>query len=131
MRRFLLALLLTVGISHAADAQPPVGIIFDTDMGGDCDDVGALFILHGAVERDEAKLLATMGCVSADAIARAIDAMNTWFGRPEIPVATLKDPGFMPRPGYSREISARFPHRFPTSTDYPDAVTLYREILAK
>jgi hypothetical protein len=109
----------------------PANIIFDTDMGGDCDDVGALFILHGAVERGEARLLATMGCTSSDAIAPCIDAINTWFGRPEIPVGTLKDPGFLPNPGYPGEIIKRFPHKFTTGRDYPDAVPLYREILAK
>ena len=46
----------TSGVCPAA--EPPVNIIFDTDMGGDCDDVGALFILHGAVERGDAQLLA-------------------------------------------------------------------------
>jgi len=52
-----MALLLTsVGATVlAADALPippiaPVNIIFDTDMGGDCDDVGALFMLHGALK---------------------------------------------------------------------------------
>ena len=82
-----------------------MNIIFDTDMGGDCDDVGALFILHGAVERGEARLLATMGCISADAIAPCLDAINTWFGRPEIPVGTLKDPGFLVGPHYTSEIA--------------------------
>ena len=118
-----------VRVCHAAEL--PVNIIFDTDMGGDCDDVGALFILHGAVERGEARLLATMGCTSSDAIAPCIDAINTWFGRPEIPVGTLKDPGFLPNPGYPGEIIKRFPHKFATGRDYPDAVTLYREILAR
>jgi len=134
----IMALLLTsmgAGVL-AADALPiptvaPVNIIFDTDMGADCDDVGALFMLHGAIERGEITLLATIGCTSSEFIAPCIDAVNTWFGRPEIPVATLKDPGFMPKPGYSREVSARFPHRFPSSKDYPDAVTLYREVLTK
>ena len=111
--------------------QPPLNIIFDTDMGADCDDVGALFILHGAIERGEVMLLATIGCTSSDFIAPCIDAVNTWFGRSEIPVGTLKDAGLLPRPGYSSEIAAKFPHRFPSSKDYPDAVTLYREVLAK
>ncbi len=114
---------------HAA--EPPVNIIFDTDMGADCDDVGALFVLHGAVERGEARLLATMGCVSADAIAPALDGINTWFGRPEIPVGTLKDPGLLVGPHYTTELAKRFPHRFRSGKDYPDAVTLYRQILAK
>ena len=112
-------------------AEPPVNIIFDTDMGGDCDDVGALFILHGAVERGEARLLATMGCVSSDAIAPALDGINTWFGRPEIPVGTLKDPGLLVGPHYTAELARRFPRRFPNGKDYPDAVTLYRQVLAQ
>jgi inosine-uridine nucleoside N-ribohydrolase len=112
-------------------AESPPNIIVDTDMGGDCDDVGALFILHGAVERGEAKILATMGCVSADAIAPCLDAINTWFGRPEIPVGTLKDAGFLAGPSYTTEIARRFPHKYASGKDYPDAVTLYRQVLAK
>ena len=41
-------------------------------MGGDCDDVGALFMLHGALARGDIKLLATMGCTSSPAIAPAL-----------------------------------------------------------
>ena len=131
MKRLLIALLLiVVAIGHANAAPPPQSIIFDTDMGGDCDDVGALFVLHGAVERGEAKLLATMGCISSDAIAPCLDAINSWFGRAEIPVGTLKDPGFLVDPGYPAEIVRRFPHRFPASKDYPDALALYRQLLA-
>lgn len=112
-------------------AEPPVNIIFDTDMGGDCDDVGALFVLHGAVERGEARLLATMGCVSAESIAPALDGINTWFGRPEIPVGTLKDPGLLVGPHYTTELVERFPQRFQSGKDYSDAVALYRQILVK
>lgn len=112
-------------------AEPTRNIIFDTDMGDDCDDVGALFILHGAAERGDVRLLATMGCVSADAIAPALDAINTWFGRPEIPVGTLKDSGFLAGPHYTAELARRFPRQFPSGKDYPDAVTLYRQVLAR
>lgn len=130
MKRLLLALLLMVGIGEAVAAPPPVPIIFDTDMGGDCDDVGALFVLHGAVQRGEARLLGTMGCVSTLSIAPCLDAINIWFGRPEIPVGTLKDAGLLDGRGFPDEIIQRFPHRHPTSSDYPDALALYRQILA-
>jgi hypothetical protein len=127
----IVPLLPAADTSAAPSAAPPISVILDTDMGDDCDDVGALFILHGAVERGEARLLATMGCVSADAIAPALDAINTWFGRPEIPVGTLKEPGFLVGPHYTAEIARRFPHRFPSGKDYPDAAALYRQVLAK
>lgn len=112
-------------------APVPVNLIFDTDMGDDCDDVGALFILHGAIERGEARLLATMGCISADAIAPALDAINHWFGRPGIPVGTLKESGFLVGPHYTTELARRFPRRFSSGREYPDAVALYREVLAR
>jgi hypothetical protein len=62
--------------------EPPLSVILDTDAGGDCDDIGALFLLHGAVERGEVKLLATMGCTSSKSIAPCLDSINRWFGRP-------------------------------------------------
>jgi hypothetical protein len=111
--------------------EPPVSIIYDTDMGNDCDDAGDMFVLHGAVERGEARLIAVMGCTSSDAIGPALDAINTWFGRPEIPVGTLKDPGLHAGGGFATEIARRYPHKYPSSKDYPDAVTLYRQILAQ
>jgi hypothetical protein len=118
--------LLCVVSARAQDQKPraPLPIIFDTDMGGDCDDVGAVFILHGAVERGEARLLATMGCVSSEAIAPALDGINTWFGRPEIPVGTLKEPGFLTGPHYTAELARRFPCGFASGKDFPDATTL-------
>lgn len=111
-------------------AEPPVRIIFDTDVDHDCDDIGALFLLHGAVQRGEAKLLATIGCTSTDEIAPCLDAINTWFGRPDIPVATLKDQGFLDHQGFAAEIVRRYPCRFPSGRDYPDAVPTYRRLLA-
>lgn len=120
----------SLSMSPCRAAEPPPGIIFDTDAGGDCDDIGALFILHGAVERGEARILATMGCTSSRAIAPCLDAVNGWFGRSDIPVGTLKDVGLLPNPGYSAEVVRRFPHHFAESKDYPDAVALYRKLLA-
>ena len=106
-----------------------MNIIFDTDVDHDCDDIGALFILHGAVERGEAKLLATIGCTSTDGIAPTLDAINTWFGRPEIPVGTLKDAGFVDHRGFAAELLKRYPKKFASGKDYPDAVKVYRKVL--
>lgn len=59
------AIILFVASRAGLAAQPPVNIILDTDVDHDCDDIGALFILHGAAERGEGRLLATMGCTSS------------------------------------------------------------------
>jgi hypothetical protein len=127
-------LLLATARAGAAPADAnstPVHVILDTDGDQDCDDIGALFVLHGAAERGEVRLLATMGCTSSDAIAPCLDAINTWFGRPETPVGTLKDRGFLAHTGFADEVIQRYPHRFPSGQDYPDAVALYRRVLSK
>ncbi len=130
-RILTLALAIFAFTQLARAAQTPVNILFDTDVDQDCDDIGALFVLHAAVDRGEAKLLATIGCTSSDAIAPCLDAINTWFGRPQIPVGTLKDTGFLDHQGFAGEIRNRYPTRFPHGKDYPDALKLYRQILTE
>jgi len=119
------------GAAPADADSTPIRVILDTDVDQDCDDIGALFVLHGGVELGEVRLLATIGCTSSDAIAPCLDAINTWFGRPEIPVGTLKDREFLAHTGFADELIQRYPHRFPSGQDYPDAVTLYRRVLSK
>jgi hypothetical protein len=130
-RTLILAVsILLLPTGRMAQAAPtPVNIIFDTDVDHDCDDIGALFVLHGAVARGEAKLLATIGCTSSDAIAPCLDAINTWFGHPEIPVGTLKEAEFLDHQGFGTEILKRYPKKWASGQDYPDAVKLYRRIL--
>ena len=127
--KHLLALIAASSITCASAA--PVNIIFDSDVDHDCDDIGALYILHGAVERGEAKLLATIACTSTDEAAPALDGINTWFGRPDIPVGTLKDEGFMDHKGFAAELIKHYPSKFRSGEEYPDAVALYRQTLAK
>ena len=38
--------------------KKPVRIIYDTDLGGDCDDAGTLAMLHRLCDLGEAELLA-------------------------------------------------------------------------
>jgi len=67
-------------------------IIFDTDMGSDCDDVGALALLHVFADQRKAEILScnySSGKVRYG--AGIIDAINTYFGRPDIPVGADYD----------------------------------------
>ena len=42
----------------------PVRILFDTDLGGDCDDAGALQIIHTFRRQGRAALLSATHCTS-------------------------------------------------------------------
>lgn len=114
----------------------PVKIIFDTDLGPDCDDAGALAVLHGLSIRGEAEILGVMCSTTSPWCAPCADAINTYYGRGDIPVGTLKGPG---SPGGSDEwygdsfngfIAGYFPNRIRHKEYALDAVSLYRRILA-
>jgi len=59
--------------------------IFDTNFGSDVDDIAALGMLHALADRCEIELLAVMHNAPEDKGVAAIDAVNTYYGRPNIP----------------------------------------------
>ena len=63
------------------EKKKPIQVIFDTDIGGDCDDAGALALLHQLCQRGEAKLLAVTACYASPYVAGCIDAINRYYGR--------------------------------------------------
>lgn len=54
-------------------------IIFDTDIGGDCDDAGALAIIHSAVKRGKAELLAVTVSTRDPWAPACADAINRYY----------------------------------------------------
>ncbi len=111
----------------------PVSIIFDTDMGPDYDDVGALTVLHALADSGEAKILATVSSNRYDCAGPCIDVVNHYFGRPGIPLgAPLKgvDLADGHQEKWTEALPAMFPHKLKTTTDAPDAVQTYRRVLA-
>jgi hypothetical protein len=130
MRGFLLVLLMMANVS-AKDA--PVNIIFDTDMSGDCDDVGALTVLNNAAGKGDAKILACLVDTHDQdkAIAAAIDAINTYYGRPHIPIGTYQGTKFPPgHSPYTKALRDEFPHTALPDDQMPKAVDVYRQTLA-
>jgi hypothetical protein len=71
----------------SAGAGIPEKIIFDTDMGSDCDDAGALALLHSYADQGKAEILA---CIYSSGKvpygAGVVEAINIYYGRGAIPV---------------------------------------------
>jgi len=119
--------------AEAQKKQPPVAVIFDTDMGPDYDDAGAIAILHAFADKGKAKILATMASTRHARVAATLSVFNTYFKRPRIPIGVPK--------GWAQDMSdfqhwtdtltAKYPHNIKTNDEAADAVKLYREILAK
>jgi inosine-uridine nucleoside N-ribohydrolase len=113
--------------------KPPVPVILDTDMGPDCDDAGALGVLHALAANGEARILGVMHCTSSPWGAGCIDAINAYYGRPDLPVGTLKARGFLDEASYRKyneAIAKTYPNRFAGGAEQPDAVRLYRRLLS-
>jgi len=85
IRRVAVALCLAlVPAVVAAPATRPVRVIFDTDMMTDCDDAGALAVLHVLADRGECEILATVVSVANPWAAACTDAINTYYGRDDL-----------------------------------------------
>jgi len=123
-------------MARAADAATPVAaepvrIIFDTDMDSDCDDAAALAMMHALADKGEANILATTVSSKHVWSAPCTDAINTFFGRPDLPIGVPKGPG--PREQgsrYARQIAEEFPHDLTSAEMAPDAAAVYRRVLA-
>ena len=132
---WLMALATALGGVSAKGAEP-IRLIFDTDICGDCDDVLALGMIHALESRGVCKLLAVT--VSADhrLAGPFVDAVNTFYGRGNVPVGVVAKGGVVAESKYlslaeKRDGDAfRFPHKLLSGTDAPDAVTLLRKTLA-
>ena len=110
----------------------PVRIIFDTDMDSDCDDAGALALLHALADRGEAEILGTMVSSKHRWSAPCVDGINTYFGRGDLAVGAPKGPGAIEQGSkFARRIAEEYPHDIPAGEDAPDATAIYRRILAK
>ena len=111
----------------------PVKTIFDTDMQSDCDDCGALATLHKLADLGEAEILAcVVNSPSPEyAIAATVDAINTYYGRPQIPIGTYHVDGKKSRhSAYTAKIRDEFPHAALTDDQEPTALSVYRTALA-
>lgn len=129
--RYKLLLLFLLLTSVCFAQQKAVNIIFDSDMGPDYDDVGAITILHALANRGEAHILATVASTRYEGVAAVLNVFNTYFKRPGIPVGIAKN-GLDLRDWqhWSDTLLAEYPHKIKRNDDVPDAVQVYRKVLA-
>ena len=109
-----------------------VPVIFDTDMGNDIDDALALAMLHSLETRGECKIIAVTITKDNPWAAPYIDIVNTFYGRPDIPIGMVKGSGVTPDDSPMIRVPAQraYPHKLKTGADAPDAVAVLRQALA-
>ncbi len=112
-------------------------VIFDTDMYMDYDDVGALALLHTLADAGECEILGTISCTRDSMSVAAIEIINAYYGRTDLPVAcTARSGGVAGMNDLHKHFYARLVKdykdwvRHANSSDAPDAVRVYRRLLA-
>jgi len=109
-----------------------VKIIFDTDLGPDYDDVGALAFLHAMADSGKVEILATVSSNKHELVAPSIEIINSYFNRSEIPIGGPKNGGAAlgSSQHWADSIVAKYPHKIGSTSQAPDAVDVYRKILS-
>jgi len=118
--------------SRSAAAPEVPAVIFDTDMGSDCDDAGALAVLHALADAGEVRILGVIFSSGKNRFGvGTCDAINTYYGRGDLPLGQYKgkDVGD-PTDSYTKRIATdtnRFSHDL--TDEAPDLVSVYCRIL--
>lgn len=124
-------------LSTAQDRTPSIAVpfIFDTDIGNDVDDVLALGMIHSLQSRGECRLLAVTITKDQELAAPFTDAVNTFYGRGEIPIGVCHS-GVAPDEGRFNSLAKqtdadklRYPHDLESGKSAPDAVAVLRQAL--
>lgn len=105
-------------------------IIIDTDLGGDCDDAGALAVACNLAKRGDAELLAVTYCIGNPWGAYFVRHELDYYGFTDVPVGSLKTPDFMSAPNYAK-YTKPYCERFGVKkAETEDAVRVLRRALA-
>ncbi len=139
MRHYLLLILIFILFScnnNQEQKQHPIKVILDTDMGSDCDDVGALAMLNEYSNQGKVKILGVIyssGTVPYG--SGIIDAINRLYGNDDILVGANYNTSVgdtidkMQAEKLSRDTVA-FGNRYIHNSDVTEQTKLLRSILA-
>ncbi len=128
-------IILYVCFSVPAMAAEPVKLIFDTDIGNDVDDALALGMIHSLQSRGLCELLAVTVTKDHPDAASFVDAIDTFYGQPDIPIGVVQG-GKTPEVGKYLPLchvqdggKLRYPHDRTAGQEIPNAVFLLRKVL--
>ncbi len=115
-----------------------VRLILDTDMGADCDDAGAMALLHHLADLGEVETLAVIHS-SAGRMPWGVGvcaAINAWCGRPNLPLGAytgddVGDPVDKIAAEAISKNTERHGHQITRADEAEDALALYKRILEK
>jgi inosine-uridine nucleoside N-ribohydrolase len=116
-------------VSASAATASASGLVIDTDILGDVDDVGAIAIANAMADNGETELLAIVANTHSRYSAPCAGVLIQFYGRPSVPLGAIKpvtdDVG-----SYDQLLVNMFPSPLTDGNSAPDAVATYRKVLA-
>ena len=114
----------------------PVNLIFDTDLGPDYDDVGAMAVMHALADSGLVNIMAVVSSNHNEQVLPCVEVINTYYGRPDIPLGAPKSGGGVSdgdshNPSWAQLLTEKYPHRIQATSEAEDAVSLYRRLLSE
>ena len=132
VHRLLLWFCLLIAVSSQAQKAKPFPVIFDSDMGPDYDDVGAMALLHAFADSGYIKILATVASTKYEGVAAVFNVLNTYFRRPALLIGVpgskaldLKDSQH-----WTDTLLLKYPHKIKKNNEVLSAIEVYRKSLA-
>jgi hypothetical protein len=125
----------TDGLLNAAtiiysSAESTNDVILDCDPGTDIDDVGDIAMMHALADQGEMRIVAEAFSTRAAYGAPIIEVLNRFYGRPDIPVGVSKNSVWNGFDSYGSYLQTNYYSTVGSSSNAPDAVMMYRDILA-
>jgi inosine-uridine nucleoside N-ribohydrolase len=116
----------------ATGHRPPALIILDTDIGSSTDDLFAIQLLHAYQREGRCRILGVVVDRMGDSCAMLADMMNTYYGRPKIPLGVERHGIVNPRYYIDqRGLAGQFARSVSRYDTLPDGHLLYRRLLAE
>jgi len=115
---------------------PVKNLIIDTDLSSDVDDCGMLAISNQFANNGEARILGVMINDGDPWTPACASAIMTYYGRPDVPIGVGRNLPLNTTSPYTQQVAQSFPNRIvknsnpPNNAKLPEAVALYRQILA-
>lgn len=112
----------------------PALILLDTDMATDCDDAGAMAVLHALADSGEADIRAILVNNKDAASAGIVAAINGFYGRGNIPLGIYQGDAVGITAGdFAQTLAADsrlYGHTILSRPEIPAATSIYRKTLA-
>ena len=132
MYRLIFCFCFLISVSSQAQQVKPIPVIFDSDMGPDYDDVGAITLLHAFADSGYINILATVASTKYEGVAAVFNALNTYFKRPGLLIGVPKGKALelKDKQHWTDSLLLKYPHKIKKNDEVLSATDVYRKALA-